>query len=44
MNISGRFKVNNQSFNKGETILFPALTSEINIQTLEAGQILKIYL
>jgi len=44
MNINGRFKLNNQLFNKGETILFPAMTSKINIQVLEAGEILKIYL
>jgi len=44
MNINGRFMVNNQSFGKGETILFPAIASKIDIQTLEAGEILKIYL
>ncbi len=44
MNPAGRYLINGQNFEKGETILLPAAVDELNIKVTEPGHILKINL
>ncbi len=44
MNIEGQFIINGQNFQKGESLLLPAVNSILNIKTLKEGYLLKIYL
>jgi len=44
MNTEGYFEVNGKLFQKGESLLLPAVTSKLEINTLQKGHILKIYL
>ncbi len=43
MNTEGEFEINGCSFQKGETLLLPAIASKLEITTLQKGHILKIY-
>jgi len=44
MNTEGNFEVNGYPFKKGETLLLPAIASKLEINTLQKGHLLKIYL
>ena len=44
MNTEGQFEINGCSFQKGESLLIPAVVANLEIKTIKKGNILKIYL
>ncbi len=44
MNTQGKYRINGQYLNAGETLLLPAVVTQMNIETVQKGVLLMIYL
>ncbi len=42
MGVKGKYKINGQLLKKGETILIPAVSKNMTIETIESGTLLKV--